>query len=60
MQQQNDNNPFFAETLYPGYFSRVEIPMDFDLIQQKYDAGLYKDLPTFRADAILLFENALK
>ena len=54
-------SPWFhpAETLCPGYFSRVKVLMDLDLIQQKFDAGFYRNLPAFRADALLLFDNAI-
>ena len=48
------------ETLCPGYFSQVESRMDLDLIQQRFESGAYQDLASFRADAMLLFDNAIK
>ena len=49
-----------SETLCPGYHSRVNERMDLDLIHHKFQDGHYKDIASFRTDAMLLFDNAIK
>jgi len=61
--KRKDINGFFYhplnETLCPGYNNVVENPIDFDIIQQKFDKGLYENIAKFRVDLMLLFDNPM-
>ena len=43
----------------PEYHEIVEHPMDLNLVKNKLEDGVYKDIASFEKDARLVFENAM-